>query len=368
MSNPKSVYSSPSATVPPSAPTPSATTQQKLAPTIVSSSTTTSSITPLSSSPKPNTPVRQSKRPLAKRSCLSCRSKKARCELPDLFVPSSQDPVIKAKRCHRCSALDIDCIVWDGARKRKPKLPPRNENDQPIQDSTNNKPRLETSWSPLTHLASAAETVARESALSSWSTSALSSLQVEPAPPHLTRPSRSSTPLSSLSSLIAHSPHSQTLSPAAASDPFFHIPPEIFTQSSPELHKSSPIGRNTGSKKTRDDDSTPIVQSSLNIQEDERGSVGGEDCRPRNQQSASTSISDNFSKSAEKVLTASQKSHDRTWRSVWRPISVLVDYAAQQPQFASYLARRVFLPSPSFKTIDLMELIDREECLKLTNW
>ncbi|PWY98613.1 hypothetical protein BCV70DRAFT_201932 [Testicularia cyperi] len=64
------------------------------------------------------------KRPLAKRSCLECRAKKARCELPDLYVPSSSDPLPPEKRCHRCSVLDVDCVVYDGNRKRKPKLPP----------------------------------------------------------------------------------------------------------------------------------------------------------------------------------------------------------------------------------------------------
>ncbi|SPO36728.1 uncharacterized protein PSFLO_02199 [Pseudozyma flocculosa] len=63
------------------------------------------------------------KRTLAKRSCLQCRHKKARCELPDLTVPSSQRPVDYDKKCHRCRVLHVDCVVWDGDRKRKPKIP-----------------------------------------------------------------------------------------------------------------------------------------------------------------------------------------------------------------------------------------------------
>lgn len=62
------------------------------------------------------------KRPLARRSCLKCREKKARCELPDVYVDSSKTPLPTEKQCHRCNVLGIDCVVWDGDRKRKPKL------------------------------------------------------------------------------------------------------------------------------------------------------------------------------------------------------------------------------------------------------
>lgn len=62
------------------------------------------------------------KRPLARRSCLKCREKKARCELPDINVESSKKPLQPEKKCHRCNVLGIDCVVWDGDRKRKPRL------------------------------------------------------------------------------------------------------------------------------------------------------------------------------------------------------------------------------------------------------
>ncbi|SPO44502.1 uncharacterized protein PSANT_02187 [Moesziomyces antarcticus] len=62
------------------------------------------------------------KRPLARRSCLKCREKKARCELPDVYVDSAKTPLPAEKRCHRCNVLGIDCVVWDGDRKRKPRL------------------------------------------------------------------------------------------------------------------------------------------------------------------------------------------------------------------------------------------------------
>lgn len=36
-------------------------------------------------------------------------------------------PLPTAKRCHRCKVLGIDCVVWDGDRKRKPRLDARSE-------------------------------------------------------------------------------------------------------------------------------------------------------------------------------------------------------------------------------------------------
>ncbi|CBQ70203.1 conserved hypothetical protein (C-terminal fragment), partial [Sporisorium reilianum SRZ2] len=62
------------------------------------------------------------RRRYARRSCLTCRSKKTRCELPDETVASSHDPLPVYKACHRCRALDLPCVVWDGNRKRKPRI------------------------------------------------------------------------------------------------------------------------------------------------------------------------------------------------------------------------------------------------------
>jgi len=63
-------------------------------------------------------------RTYARRSCLSCREKKTRCELPDIYVESNRDVALPAeKRCHRCSVLQLECVVWDGDRKRIRKLP-----------------------------------------------------------------------------------------------------------------------------------------------------------------------------------------------------------------------------------------------------
>lgn len=71
------------------------------------------------------------RRRYARRSCLTCRSKKTRCELPDEAVASSHDPLPVYKACHRCRALDIPCVVWDGDRKRKPRLDSTNSSSTP---------------------------------------------------------------------------------------------------------------------------------------------------------------------------------------------------------------------------------------------
>ncbi|GAC93619.1 potential fungal zinc cluster transcription factor [Pseudozyma hubeiensis SY62] len=71
------------------------------------------------------------RRRYARRSCLTCRSKKTRCELPDEAVASSHDPLPAYKACHRCRALDIPCVVWDGDRKRKPRFDSINSSSNP---------------------------------------------------------------------------------------------------------------------------------------------------------------------------------------------------------------------------------------------
>uniref|UniRef100_V5EVZ6 Zn(2)-C6 fungal-type domain-containing protein n=2 Tax=Kalmanozyma brasiliensis (strain GHG001) TaxID=1365824 RepID=V5EVZ6_KALBG len=50
-----------------------------------------------------------------------CQQRKARCELPDLEVPSSSLPLPYHQACHRCKTLQISCIV-DDANKKKPKV------------------------------------------------------------------------------------------------------------------------------------------------------------------------------------------------------------------------------------------------------
>ncbi|KAF9312301.1 hypothetical protein BG003_006414 [Podila horticola] len=134
-----------------------------------SSATTTPTATP------------RRKRPLAKRSCSNCREKKARCELPDIHVPSSKEPVAEAKRCHRCNVLDIDCVVWDGDRKRKPKPKPPTPALEDGVSGLGNITSMSTSTSPassdpssgsLSELAHVAEIMgASESTLASVSSS-----------------------------------------------------------------------------------------------------------------------------------------------------------------------------------------------------
>lgn len=62
-------------------------------------------------------PLKRARRTHARRSCLACRQRKARCELPDITVPSSMEPLERHLQCHRCRTLETDCVVWDGDRK-----------------------------------------------------------------------------------------------------------------------------------------------------------------------------------------------------------------------------------------------------------
>ncbi len=66
----------------------------------------------------------------ARRSCQMCQQRKARCELPDLEVPSSPLPLPDHQSCHRCKTLQISCVV-DDANKKKAKKPASDKNIAP---------------------------------------------------------------------------------------------------------------------------------------------------------------------------------------------------------------------------------------------
>lgn len=61
----------------------------------------------------------KARRTHARRSCNTCKVRKTRCELPDLDVPSSPEPLPKEKSCHRCSTLCLPCVVDDSRMKKR---------------------------------------------------------------------------------------------------------------------------------------------------------------------------------------------------------------------------------------------------------
>lgn len=61
----------------------------------------------------------KARRTHARRSCNTCKVRKTRCELPDLDVPSSTEPLPKEKSCHRCSTLCLPCVVDDSRMKKR---------------------------------------------------------------------------------------------------------------------------------------------------------------------------------------------------------------------------------------------------------
>ncbi|KAG9326157.1 hypothetical protein KVV02_005662 [Mortierella alpina] len=281
--------------------------------------------------PPAKPPAKRSKRPLAKRSCLNCREKKARCELPDLFVPSSHDPVPVSKRCHRCNVLDIDCVVWDGDRKRKPKLPPRRISNDPNYS-------IPEVWGPLAQLVNAAEAVVAAQ-----------------SPP-------TTSQASSLNLIVCPSPQAASASPAlSSSSQFFQISTE---------HLAATASRSQTPSSPYPDEQSGRTQSHASPNSIGRRSPAAKGKGPQSNQSGSSrgpsTLGPLLEPSSDKGNNyCPQKSVDRAWRSVWRTLSVLVDYASQQPQFTRYLLGRVHSPSHGLPPIDVIDMIDRQECQRL---
>ena len=61
----------------------------------------------------------RAKRTHARRSCALCKTRKTRCELPDLDVLSSPNALPVEKSCHRCKVLALPCVVDDSSRKQR---------------------------------------------------------------------------------------------------------------------------------------------------------------------------------------------------------------------------------------------------------
>jgi len=82
----------------------------------------------------------RARRTHARRSCQLCKVRKTRCELPDLEVPSSVEPLAVDKSCHRCKVLSLPCVVDDTLKKSR-KKPAR-------QDAANSTPETARSEAP----------------------------------------------------------------------------------------------------------------------------------------------------------------------------------------------------------------------------
>lgn len=88
--------------------------------------------TPFGSEPK-------ARRTHARRSCNTCKVRKTRCELPDLDVPSSAEPLPKEKSCHRCSTLCLPCVVDDSRMKKRKRGSP-SASTEPSAPKTEKRP------------------------------------------------------------------------------------------------------------------------------------------------------------------------------------------------------------------------------------
>ncbi|TKY88071.1 hypothetical protein EX895_003167 [Sporisorium graminicola] len=268
------------------------------------------------------------RRAYAKRSCLKCREKKARCELPDesLNVPSSMTPLTNDLACHRCKVLSLDCVVWDGDRKRRP--------------------RVSSPGSAL------------EGNLGKWpSTITSTTVKAEPSSSRLpSSPPRSPGSLEQLAAAAARlsdqrsayhdapdlSPHAATSSNDAASSreaastlasvQFFNpVPDDVVT---PHSASSTPSARGH--------ERSSMHASSLSTHY--KPPAPGSAPSPNN---SATSIPS---------MSAKVQPPGRTWTSLWRPLSVLIDYAAQQPSFTTYLVSRI---DRNLTDLDILNLIPR---------
>ncbi|CDW96707.1 hypothetical protein [Sporisorium scitamineum] len=278
------------------------------------------------------TPPKQSarRRAYAKRSCLKCREKKARCELPDesLNVPSSMTPLSNDLACHRCKVLSLDCVVWDGDRKRRPRLSSPGFNNNPNKrpaSSTTNAIKAEPSSSRLPssppRSPGSLEQLAAAAARLSDQRSAYH--DAPDLSPHATSSSNDAA-------------SSREAASTLASVQFFNpVPDDVAT---PMSVSSTPSSR-------------PHERFSL------RASSSSTHTKPPIPGSA-LSPNNNAAASAPSMASSSSKTQSpgRTWTSLWRPLSVLIDYAAQQPSFTAYLVSRI---DRSLTDLDILDLIPR---------
>ncbi|KAF9373064.1 hypothetical protein CPB97_000824 [Podila verticillata] len=287
---------------------PSSTSRPIVTPTAASTATTTI--------PTP-TPTLRRKRPLAKRSCSNCREKKARCELPDIHVPSSKQPVAEAKRCHRCNVLDIDCVVWDGDRKRKPKPRPLTTLLEDVSGLGNASKSTSTSPSPSGASRSSLSELAQVAEIMGASESTLASVS------------------SSLSYLVQYTskPVGVGLT-SPVSDPFFKVWSDVF------LRASAPGGSDTIAPERQ------TYNPSL---------AHGHVAHPSLQ----------YFSQLDFASLSVQKQQVRSRRYLLMTMCLIMDHALQQPQYTRYLMNRVSLTQHRLRPISVVDMIHRQECIDL---
>ncbi|KAJ1573328.1 hypothetical protein NDA12_006277 [Ustilago hordei] len=260
------------------------------------------------------------RRAYAKRSCLKCREKKARCELPEhsLATPSSMTPLSSQLACHRCNVLSLDCVVWDGDRKRRPKV------------------------------SSAAASVASASASASASVSASTSTCLPP----FVKPEPGALPRSpaSLEELAAAA---RVCDQRTTYDDAPHLPPHRASS------RQASSSREAASSLASVQFFNPVVDHLSRRLSLSGASPPPDPCHAsahRNSHPSSRSDLLKAGNSATLAAYCTLQPPGRTWTSLWRPLSVLIDYAAQQPSFTSYLVLRI---DRDLGDLDILDLIPR---------
>ena len=275
------------------------------------------------------TPKKQSarRRAYAKRSCLKCREKKARCELPEesLTTPSSMTPLANDHACHRCKVLSLDCVVWDGDRKRRPKVSSAAGDDHQAVSSRPIKSESNVSRLPSSPPRSpgSLEQLAAAAARLSDQRSAYD--DAPPVSPHIASSSDAASSREAASTL--------------ASVQFFNpVVDDVATPMS--ASGASPVAPRTADRSHLSAASKTHPRSPADLNPQGTGSI------------SSPNAASSATASASKVQPPG-----RTWTSLWRPLSVLIDYAAQQPSFTTYLLCRI---DRNLKKLDIVDLIPRQ--------
>ncbi|GAC93608.1 potential fungal zinc cluster transcription factor [Pseudozyma hubeiensis SY62] len=292
------------------------------------------------SSVEDKSPKKQSarRRAYAKRSCLKCREKKARCELPEesLTTPSSMTPLSHQLACHRCKVLSLDCIVWDGDRKRRPKVSSSSNNieDDDLKSPPSKRIKKEPSSSRLP---------------SSPPRSPGSLEQLAAAAARLSDQRR--TYHDGAADMSSHAASASNDAPSSRTDAASSLASVQFFNPIVDDAATSSSTHSPASQRAYDRQRERTASSSKYADQSPRTS------KPPTPGSAA---SPNFAaSSAQSSSSTSNKAQPpgRTWTSLWRPMSVLIDYAAQQPSFTIYLLSRI---DRNLTDLDILDLIPRQ--------
>lgn len=251
-----------------------------------------------------------------------------------LATPSSMTPLSLELACHRCKVLSLDCIVWDGDRKRRPKVSLSSGQDDHAAAYTRSNPDPSSSRLP--------SSPPRSPGSLEQLAAAAARLSDQRHSYHSYRDASDASPLATSLSNDATSARGDAASTLASVQFFNPITDDAATPSSVQ----SPASQRTCDR--------PHMRSASTSRHNAQSP-----CQAHPSTPGSTAFTTFRASSAPSCSSASSKAQPpgRTWTSLWRPLSVLIDYAAQQPSFTTYLLGRI---DRSLTDLDILDLIPRQ--------